>query len=236
MKLSTTCSFPPELTERQLLEALDGIADEAVAAHLKNCPYCQTRANSFENTQNRLKSRLFRATCPPSLELAEFYLRTLPAPHMLTVSAHVRGCPHCAREIAELGAFMGADAVAQEATLLEQAQVFVARLIDSSPAFGGLRGESRSVTLEVEGAVITFEMQSAPNGKVAVLGQVAADEQDVWTGAIVTLQQADAARQTASVNDLGAFTFEAVPPGGTEFIITSLHNQVIKIPPLDIHT
>lgn len=234
--MSMNCSFPPELTEIQLLESLDGIADEAVATHLQNCPSCQTRAKTFENTQNRLKSRLFRAACPPSLELAEFHLRTLPAPQMLTVSAHVRGCPHCAREIAELGEFMGTDTVPQEATLLEQAQVFMARLVDASPAFGTLRGESRSVTLEVEGAVITFETQSAPNGKVAVLGQIAAEEQDAWTGAIVTLQQTDAPRQTTSVNDLGAFTFEAVQPGAGEMTITSLHNQIIKIPPLELRT
>src|SRR4030095_4021821 len=107
MKLSTTCSLPPELTDQQLWEALDGIADEATTSHLQQCPYCQNRAKAFEYMQNRLKSRLFRATCPPSLELAEFYMRTLPTSQMLTVSAHLRGCPHCAREVAELGEFMG---------------------------------------------------------------------------------------------------------------------------------
>lgn len=237
MKLSITCSLPPELTDQQLWEALDGIADEATSNHLQRCPYCQTRAKALENTQNRLKNRLFRATCPPSLELTEFYLRTLPAPQMLVVSGHVRACPHCSREMAQISEFMGADAVPLDQSLLERAQVLVAHLVNgTSLASGALRGESRSVTLEVDGAVITFMMESAPKGMVSVLGQVAAEEQDAWTGAVVTLQQAGAPRQTTSVNDLGAFTFEAVQAGTGEFSITSLHNQIIKIPPLDIHT
>ncbi|HEU0296960.1 MAG TPA: hypothetical protein VFR47_29750 [Anaerolineales bacterium] len=236
MTLSINCSLPPELTDRQLWEALDGTADEATTSHLQGCPYCKNRAKKLEKVQNQLKSRLFRATCPPSLELSEFYLRTLPAPQMLTVSAHVRACPHCLREISQVSEFMGADAVQWEQSLLEKAQVLVARLLDgASLAFGALRGESHSVTLEVEGAVITFMMQPAPNGKVSVLGQVAAEEQDAWTGAVVTLQQADAPRKITSVNDLGAFSFEAVQAGMGEFNIISLHNLIIKIPPLDIH-
>lgn|SRR5574341_864903 len=236
MKLSMNCSFPPELTDQKLLEALDGIADEATTKHLLGCPYCQTRANSLENMQKRLKSRLFRAACPPSLELAEFYLRTLPPPRMLVLSQHVRTCPHCTREIAQIAEFMGADTVQLDRKPLEPAQVLRARLVEgASPAFGALRGESHSVTLEVEGAVVTFMMQPAPNGKVSVLGQVAAEEQDSWTGAVVTLQQVDAPRQITAVNDLGAFSFETVQAGTAEFIITSLHSLIIKIPPLDIH-
>ena len=234
--MTTTCSLPPALTDQQIWEALDGIADESISSHLQKCPYCQTRANALENMQSRLKSRLFRATCPPSLELAEFFARTLPPPQMLTVSAHVRSCPHCTRELAELGAFMGAQS-SEPAEPVGERKTLVARLVNSaSSAFGALRGESRSVTLEVEGAVITFEIQSASNGRVSVLGQIAAEAQDAWTGATVILQPSDASQQTTSVNDLGAFTFEAVQPGVGEFIITSLHNESIKIPPLDIHT
>jgi hypothetical protein len=234
------CSFPPELTDQELLEALDGMANEATTKHLLGCPYCQTRANALENMQKRLKSRLFRAACPPSLELAEFYLRTLPTPQMLAISPHVRACPHCTREIAQIAEFMGAEAVQwerrQPEPVLEPMQMLLARLVEGpSSALGALRGESRSVTLEVDGAVVTFMMQPAPNGKVSVLGQVAAEEQDVWTGAVVTLQQADAPRQTTAVNDLGAFSFETVQTGTAEFTILSLHNLSIKIPPLDIH-
>jgi anti-sigma factor RsiW len=230
------CSIPPELTDQELLEALDGIADKATTEHLLGCPYCQKRANALENIQKRLRSRLFRAACPPSLELAEFYLRTLPPPQMLVLSSHVRACPHCTREIAQIAEFMGAETVQLDGTSLEPVPALLARLVEgTSLALGALRGESHSVTLEVEGAVVTFMMQPAPNGKVSVLGQVAAEEQDAWTGAVVTLQQADAPRQTTVVNDLGAFSFETVQAGTADFTIISLHNLSIKIPPLDIH-
>jgi hypothetical protein len=194
------CSLPPALTDQQLLEALDGTANQQVTQHIQHCPACQARSQTLAGLQTRLKVRLFRATCPSTLELGEFFLRRLPAPQRLVVSQHVRHCPHCTSELAQISEFMKDELTAPQ----------------------------------VESAVITVNLQPASKGLVTVLGQVAAEAQDLWTGAVVTLQQAGMPIQITAVNDLGAFRFEAIPPGESEITLTSLHDTAIKIPTLDL--
>jgi hypothetical protein len=101
-------------------------------------------------------------------------------------------------------------------------------------AAGAVRGENRSLTLQVDAAVITFTIQPTTKGLITLLGQVAAEEQDLWTGATVTLQQAGIPIQVTTVNDLGAFNFETLQPGESEITITSLHETIIKIPVVDL--
>ena len=231
------CITPPALTERQLLEFLDGTANEHTTQHLEQCPYCQGRAHAYQQMENRLKSRLFRAECPPSLELGEFYLRMLPAARKLVVSQHVRSCPHCTREIADLTESLGTDAIQPpDESLLGKAHVLIAQLLGSAGTAGALRGENKVITLEVDDIVLTFDVQSAPRGMISLLGQIAAEEQDLWTGAVVTLTQEGSPRQTASVSDLGAFHFSAIQPGETHMTITSLHDVLIKVPQLILKT
>lgn len=234
MNLTTTCSLPPALTDQQIWEALDGIADESITGHLQKCPHCQTRANALENTQNRLKGRLFRATCPPSLELAEFFARTLPDPQMLMISAHVRGCPHCTRELAELREFMGADTMSDESPL-GKAQALVARLVSTSPAFGALRGERRGpIILQAEDITITLDLQTGSNETVSMIGQLAADDQDQWTGATVNLQRGRLQELTTTVDDLGTFVFHQLTPGPVQLKIVTPAGVELQIPTIDI--
>jgi hypothetical protein len=101
------------------------------------------------------------------------------------------------------------------------------------PAFA-LRGESEGpVIFEAEGVVIILDMQPADEGKLNVLGQNAADDQEEWTGATVTLQQIDES-YTTYLDDLGAFRFEEIPSGPGQITITSQQGTEIKIPNIDI--
>src|SRR6185503_18641157 len=100
------CISPPELEDYQLLAYLDGEANQGITSHLERCEYCHERANALARFQDRLKSRLYRVSCPSSLELGEYHLRLLPAPQMLLVAQHVRECPHCERELAQLQDFL----------------------------------------------------------------------------------------------------------------------------------
>jgi len=82
--------------------------------------------------------------------------------------------------------------------------------------------------------VITLDVQSSPNGQASIQGQVAAENQDQWTGAFVKLQQADMQEWTAVVDDLGAFSFEGVRPGSIQLKITSFNGVEVQIPNIDI--
>ena len=98
-----------------------------------------------------------------------------------------------------------------------------------------LRGEGKGpITFEADGILIVLDVQPAAEGLVRILGQVAADDQDRWTGASVELRQVGMLQMAATVDDLGAFRFEGVLPGSTEFLITPLSGDAVLVPNVEI--
>jgi len=240
--LSKNCVFPPELDEKQLLLYLDGEANKEILSHLELCAYCREKSETLDRLQKRLTTRLYRLTCPPTIELGEYHLRMLPAPQMLVVAQHVRECPHCAREVSQLEGFLGNLTPTSEDSLLGKAKVLIARLVGgqaepgkqgefgSAPVVPALRGEARGpLTFEVDGVVIIVDIQATNSGMVNMLGQVAADDQEQWTGALVELRQAGELEFTATVDDLGAFHSESLIPGPKELRIRPMGGSVVVV-------
>ena len=237
------CKFPPEIEDQKLLAYLDDEVDHETRLHLEQCPYCLERAKKLAHVHNRLTARLYRLACLSSLELGEYYLRMLPASQMLIVSQHLRECPHCAREVSALQSYLGELTPTEEAGMLDGIKVLVARWIGGnsentssmSPVPSALRGEGKGpITLEADGIVIILDIQATSEGRVAILGQVAADDQDRWTNSMVELHQADVPPMTAYLDDLGAFRFEEAHIGSTEIIITSPDGIIVQIPNFDL--
>jgi len=217
---------------------LDGEADPETTLHLQECEHCRDRAKTLEREQKLLTSRLYRASCPSTDELGEFHLRMLPSDQMLIISQHVRECPLCAREVEQLKEFLGDLVPVTEGNLLQQTKRLVAQLVSgggTGKLASALRGTGDSpLTFETEGAVIVLDIQPANEEKVNILGQVAADDQDLWTGSKITLNQADGAKTTDSLNDLGAFQFEKVSTGSIQITILSPQGIEIQIPKFDV--
>src|SRR6185503_16389461 len=139
------CISPPELSDRQLLEFLDGEAEPETTHHLGICQYCRNKADALARLQNGLTTRLYRITCPSPLELGEYHLRILPSPQMLVISQHVRECPHCEAEVAQLETFLKDLTSDVKPAPLTPIRVLVARLLGGNePALRpALRGESK---------------------------------------------------------------------------------------------
>ena len=237
------CISPPQLNDRQLLEYLDGEAEPQITHHLGICQYCRNRADALARLQYGLTARLYRITCPSPLELGEYHLqkyqlRILPSPQILVIAQHIRECPHCEAEVAQLENFLK-DLTADVKPDPIPVRVLIARLLggpgEGSAPMPALRGERKGpIILEAEGVVITLDVEPGSNGQVSILGQVAADDQDQWTNASVALQQADIPQQTTSLDDLGSFRFEAVRPGAIRIMISSTEGVVIQSPDIDI--
>ena len=100
------CTSPPELNDRELLTYIDGEADREVVAHLERCPHCRERARRLARLQGRLTAQLYRVTCPSSQVLGEHQLGILPPVEAEAIARHVASCPHCAREVAQLGDYL----------------------------------------------------------------------------------------------------------------------------------
>lgn len=237
-----TCISPPELEVRLLMAFLDGEADPETRLHLQQCEHCRHRAKTLERKQKFLTSRLYRASCPSTDELGEYHLRMLPSDRMLVISQHVRECPLCTREVDQLKEYLSDLSPGTEGNLLQQTKRLVAKLVSGrgaasaagEPAFA-LRGTDEGpMTFEAEGTVIVLDVQPTNEGKVNILGQVAADDQDLWTGSTITLNQADGSKTKDTLNDLGAFQFEQVSTGSIQITILSPQGIEIQIPKFDV--
>jgi hypothetical protein len=84
--------------------------------------------------------------------------------------------------------------------------------------------------------IISLDVQPAADGTMNILGQLATDNQDDWTGALVQLQIESLSSKTSTVDDLGAFHFEEIIPGAIQMTITSPHGIMIQIANIDIGT
>ncbi len=227
------CITSPALDDTQIVSYIEGEADDGVVAHIKECLFCREKANQWTLLQNRLRKQLYRVTCPTPVELGDYHLGLLPAPQVLVVAQHVRECPLCQHEVVELENFL--DELAPEVSLLGAAKVLIARLIngnggESAPTFAALRGEAKGpITLEADGIVILLDIQPTNEGLVNILGQVAADNQDQWTGALVELRQENELQSSIEVDDLGAFQAKGIRPGSKELRIYSKDNSLTVV-------
>src|SRR5687768_4771993 len=170
------CITSRALEDDEIARYVDGEADEAVIAHIQQCPYCRERARQWTLLQDRLKKQFYRANCPTSIELGDYHLGYLPDPQKLVVSGHLRECLLCKREVAVLEDFL--TSLAPETSLLGAVKVLIARLIsgqnDLVPAGGALRGEAKGpLTFQANGIVIVLDIKSTKEGKADIFGQLA---------------------------------------------------------------
>jgi hypothetical protein len=173
------------------------------------------------------------------MELGDYHLGFLPPPQVLVIAQHVRECPSCRREVADLEDFLGE--LAPEVSLLGAARVLIARLVQGPSKSGlfpsgvALRGEGKSpITLEAEGVVIVLDLQQTEEGTVDILGQVAADDQDQWTEALVEISQNNELQFSATVDDLGAFRLTGILSGSKELRIRSKDNSLTVVSNFDV--
>lgn len=225
------CITSPALDNVEIAMYVDGEAEESVVAHISQCPYCSERARQWTQLQNRLKKQSYRATCPMPIELGDYHLRLLSAPDMLVISQHLRECPFCRQEVATLENFL--HSLDPDSSLLGAAKVLIARIVGGQPGdrlAPALRGDAKGpLTFEADGIVILLDIQPANDGKVHILGQVAADDQDQWTGSLVELRREGQLQFSTEIDDLGAFRFEGAMPGTKELQITSKDKSLIVV-------
>lgn len=220
---------------------LDGEADPNLSLHLQQCPHCRKRVETLSREQQLLTSYLFRNLCPSAAELGEYHLHLLPPAQMLVISQHLRECPYCTREIDQLKEFLSDLAPGSESSLFKKANLLIAQRISGQEASGAtnkpsfaLRGENEGpMTFEVDGILIVIDFQKTNDGKLNLLGQLAADQQDDWTDASVKLNQESQPELSTKVDDLGAFRLGGVLPGSVGLQIEARDGTMVVVPTLE---
>ena len=236
------CSHPPRLTPDQLSAALSGEAEPDVYAHLALCAGCAARLATARGIEDGLTRRLFRWDCPTPQRLGEYHLGMADQAEVAAITQHLERCPHCAEELAHLGAFLATEPPpvparpAHSKTHPDRPPLgaLMARLLPPTPALA-LRGEARGpIMAEAGDILIVLDVQPAAEGQVTLLGQVAAPDPERWAGALVQLRQSGALQRTVLLDEVGTFRCEALPAGLTELRIASETGLMIVLPEVDV--
>jgi hypothetical protein len=237
------CISSPALDDTQIARYIEGEADEAVIAHIQECPYCSERAYEWTLLQNRLRKQLYRFSCPTSMELGDYHLGYLPDPRKLVVSQHVRECVLCRRELAEMEKFLEETTV--QTSLLKRITVRIARLVSgkkmdqeggefsSPPAFAGLRGkEDGPFIYQVDNIQIVIGVQDDVEqmGFKTLIGLVTGVESNDFT---IQISQGGQSTATDSVDEIGNFIIPHLSPSHYKLILTG-PNMEIHIPSLPV--
>jgi hypothetical protein len=238
------CSYDSPLTPDQLTAAIDGSANPEVGEHLAHCPDCSARLAEAQQAERRLTHRLHRWDCPSPAQLGEYHLGALPPDSAATITRHLADCDRCSLELAALRQFLAAEAAPASGTArarpgpqpgrLALVEV-IAQLLPRATALA-LRGETtrEPIVAEADGVMIILDLQPVGQGRVSVLGQVAAEAQDRWTSALVQLRQSGDLQAMATVSDLGTFQCRFVSPGPTEIRITPVVGPTIVVPNIEL--
>ncbi len=194
------------------------------------------------NTEDQLKKVLYRAFCPDSTELGEFFLGIIPREREAIIQSHLKECPHCTRELAQLKTFLQENSQEAELSLVERARqrvrILVAHLMDArsspglSPATQGVRGQEEKVfSYDAEGYQVILDIQAdneRPDRK-AINGLVIGLEtrQEEYRQLEARLMQEGELVSTAAVDEFGNFRLDSLVPGQ--------YNLVLFGPGIEIH-
>jgi hypothetical protein len=236
-----TCIDPPPLTPDHLSAALDGRADAAVTKHLARCPHCSERLEAARALEQRLGGQLHRWDCPTPQRLADYQLG-LHDETTAALRAHVTGCARCQADLAELQAFLADEPQAAPATATPRPaparrpawQELIAQLLPRTPALA-LRGEREGPLVAQAGEItLVLDVQPAGDRGLALVGQLAAPDQDQWTGALAQVLTEGRVTQTAIVDDVGEFRFASLPSTTLELRLTPPVGPAIVLAALDL--
>lgn len=209
------CIDPSEVKEGSLAAYIDGQASEKVRAHVERCPHCAAQVEAQRRTTAIARAALYRLSCPDSEELGLYQLRLLPASEQLIVARHVRECPHCQRELAELA--RADDAPSLPERVRQAVSVIEARLTpmphQAARAFRGPSASSRR--FRTDDLELHVSVQPGHGrGRWTVMGRLSPLDSNasLSPGMEIWLMQ-DGEAWAAAVETGGVFAFEDVSPG-----------------------
>jgi hypothetical protein len=234
------CIAPNAINEEQLLAYVDGEGDEVTIAHIQRCAYCAQLAQAYAIDQALLRVVFHRIECPDAHTLAEYQQGLLSPTEQMATADHLKICPACSKEIADLDRFL------QEVSLapISQAVVthlkrIIARKVPTStdsvipqPAFA-LRGAT-SAPPDVYRAddiklVVGLEADGSQAGRKMILGLTSREGQSLASlaGARVQLKRGETTVAVEEVDSLGNFMFTGLLSGDYELILATSREQVV---------
>lgn len=187
--------------------------------------------------EKRLTAALYRVTCPDTAELGDYRLgitsgQQVAGSREAYIKEHLRECPYCSRELAQLDSFMAQVKPDLAYSTAERIKIWIARRMpDLSAGVGGptpafaFRGAdddqadaNRSLVFEAGDAQLMIEIQDEPGGtgRKRIIGLVIGIDPD---GVEARLWLDGRPVAAVDVDDLGNFTFSNLDSAQYELIL-----------------
>lgn len=240
------CDTLSQHPDGTLLMVLHGEAGADVAHHVEGCAQCAADLRQLRQAEASLHAALYRATCPPSLQLGEFRSGLLPAQETTLLAAHVAVCPHCTQELRQLDAFLAqpdpAPAPSRLDPIVSHVRVLVARLVSGrdslaqpgqAPAFAALRGDQDGpITYQAgdDRAILEIDEEPGQTGQHLMTGLLAGP---TAASAMAHLWRGGVYIATTAVDSYGNFEFSNLDPGVYDLILAGpdveIHVQSLSV-------
>lgn len=178
--------------------------------------------------EERLTSVLYRAFCPSSMDLGELTLAALPGKRAAEVRAHLAECPHCSRELDQLGSFLESLAPEVGPAMKDGVEVWIGQLVPGGltdipggePGPGSGEKVERLFYYRAGSARLTLEVQDDPHQPESRALLVQALDIEA-TGLQARLSRGGREQARAVLDDEGRFIFSGLEPGSYELNLTS---------------
>jgi Putative zinc-finger len=186
--------------------------------------------------KRQLTEMLYRADCPPAIELGDYQFGLLDKLRMAFVRQHVAECPHCSKELVVLDGYLtalapqlpqSAEPPGLMARATERVRVWVGQLLPSTPNLA-LRGDDDGTEPQIyeAGAVqVSIDTQDDPDApdRKLVLGLVMGAETVGWQAHLWRENQSVA---SVAIDEFGNFSAAGVQPGLHQLILSGDEAEV----------
>jgi hypothetical protein len=212
------CRYPPPLTDEELEAFLDE-ADAEVRDHLNRCPACSMRLEAIRTFERTAKQKLHRWNCPDPQRLADYHFNLLASDQQAAMAVHLETCLRCREDLTELGDFLSDQInvdtrheVPAQPGLIQRFNELIAHLVPQSPGLVLRGSRNEPLVAEADGITVFLSIEQTARGATALMGQITAEEQQEWAGALVEIWQQDNLQATLIVNEWGGFRYEGFQP------------------------
>lgn len=222
-----------DIHDSDLLMYIDGLASPEVTARIEQDETLRARVATLGREHQRWLSHLYRRDCPDSLVLGEYHLERLFAPKKKEIEKHLAYCIHCAKELAEIAAFVQDQGVEKPVKIFEQIEIIIAKFMggNASPktrlvGMPGMRGgDTDKYQYEAGSSKIALKVNedSETPGFQELSGIITGMEIASYR---VSLWQAGVEMGRAELDEFGGFTISNLQPGEYQLII---HGPKVEI-------
>ena len=241
--------MPPQLTDEQIDDLLEGTADMETQQHKDQCPYCAHRVEMAEAIETQLHARLYRWNCPSSAKLRDFAFELLNPEENTVVEKHVKHCIRCREDLKQLDDFLDLNeedlpvelpvpSQTQDPPPLRPHAIVAAFVSEPAQAYRGaattrtpvLRGTASEMLTFVAGPdKVYMQLTPSSNGSNLLTGRLFTADRDHWTDAIVEMWRERTLECTTIIDDKGKFRCQVHESGVVQVRIIAEDGRNIVI-------